>query len=74
MKIANEPAFPDSLGVGKNNPGHSFRGLTKREYFAAKAMEGEMASQEKGSFVANYEELAKQSMEIADALIKELEK
>lgn len=44
-------------------------GLTKREYFAAKAMQGIMADPES---VGTFESIAKRSVDIADALIKAL--
>lgn len=56
----NAPAFPDE----KNS------GLTKREYFAAMAMQGYLASYGR----ANAEHVAKIAVECADALLTELEK
>jgi hypothetical protein len=44
-------------------------GLTKREYFAAMAMQGLMAGDSKDSM----EEFAKYSVKMADALLKALE-
>jgi hypothetical protein len=59
---SNSPAFP----MGER--GHS--GLSKREYFAAMAMQGFIASSEK----INNEILARWSVEIADVLLEKLEK
>ena len=55
-------------------------GLTKREYFAALAMQGELASQFSKSYSANQydqgraDQLASLSVAFSDALIAELEK
>ena len=47
-------------------------GLTKREYFAAKAMQGFITKQNNGSI--NFEHLSDAAIMAADALIKALEK
>lgn len=47
-------------------------GLTKREYFAAVAMQGIMASPQNEYF--DIKEVARQAVEISDALIAELNK
>ena len=46
-------------------------GLTKREHFAAMAMQGLLSG---AHFQAPLDELCQQSVEVADALIKELNK
>jgi hypothetical protein len=46
----------------------STRGLTKREYFAAMAMQGVLASE------FEYDDVAKAALNFADNLIKELNK
>lgn len=81
MSTANEPAFPTPCGtavVTDYHPGHGdvrrtvdvcATGLTRREYFAAKAMQGLLASSE-----ADDASIAKYSVALADALIRELEK
>jgi hypothetical protein len=46
-------------------------GLTKREYFAAIAMQGLLAS---GNYLTNYKFLGEESVMFADALITELNK
>ena len=47
-------------------------GLTKREYFAAMAVQGLMASPHVDG--ATYEEITEAAVNVADALLKELEK
>jgi hypothetical protein len=59
-----------------NNTDYSegnFKGLTKREYFAGLAMQGLLASV---SYASNYKDgaIVSQSVKIADALLKELDK
>ena len=55
------PAFPF---------GTSFDGMTLRDYFAAKAMQGELASQREGYEWLSPEKLARHSYNIADAMLK----
>lgn len=60
-------------------PGNSqsmpnFKGLTKREYFAGLAMQGELSGQSPDSTWMDAESLVKRSVLLADALIKELNK
>lgn len=52
------PAFPPS------NPGYA-HGMTLRDYFAAKAMEGKLASGSTG-----YEEVAANAYRYADAMLE----
>ena len=59
----NAPAFPDK----KNS------GLTKREYFAAMAMQGYLASYGPAEPV-NSQHVAEKAVRCADALLTELEK
>lgn len=60
----NEPAFPNvDFSVNKIN---GASGMTLRDYFAAKAMNGILAREPKGLF-SNW---AKVSYEIADAMLK----
>lgn len=71
MSKANEPAFP---GFNKFpvDPG-----LTKREYFAAMAMQGLLAcpmGTQFSDYVHSPTECAMESVMFADALIAELEK
>ena len=64
MKNADSPAFP--------NP--SFRGLTKREYFAGMAMQGVLATDSYNDDEFGKKELAKKCVGIADELLLQLEK
>ena len=61
----NECAFP------ADNMTMSDGGMTIREYFAAKAMQGFISKQEQGSI--NFQPLSDASVMAADALIKALE-
>ena len=67
MTNANESinSIPDL-----NNHPSTWIGLTKREYFAAMAMSGLMANERTGK----PEEFAKYAVNVADALITELNK
>lgn len=66
MTYADESAFPE---VQKNPQfnSHSY-GLTKREYFAAMALQGSVAS----GFQCSNEKHAQAAIELADALIQAL--
>lgn len=72
MNKANVPAFPVPL-----NPGEAFKfngevdGLTKRELFAAMAMQGLLANAERD---AEAEGFARDAVRSADALLAELAK
>lgn len=67
MNNANDPAFPnenpDAVPV--------YSGLTKREYFAAMAMQGILSDASNG-IAPNWGRLAQDSLCAADALIKAL--
>ena len=73
MKNADMPAMPIELnGFGQYAP-EAYTGLTKREHFAAMAMQG-IISAPAGKFDVNSEvDIAYQSAVIADALLKELD-
>jgi len=58
------PAFPQPI-----NPGEQGRGMTLRDYFAAKALEGMCAGQQTQLF-ANQIHLAKGAYLLADAMMK----
>lgn len=65
--------------MSKNNGGPAFpgergHGLTIRDYFAAKAMQGALAGCATRGEVVDYKELAGLSYDIADAMIAEREK
>jgi hypothetical protein len=69
MKNSDKPAYPDNWDA-------KLPGLTKREYFAAMAMQGLLSNdcmidQTDSSSI---EWAAKSSVSVADALLKELEK
>jgi hypothetical protein len=66
--LGNEQAFA-SIAVDKDRT-YGDPGLTKREYFAAIALQGMLAS----NMNACYEEFAKRSVDCADALIDALNK
>ena len=63
------PAFP-TLHNGSTLPGQT--GMTLRDYFAAKAMQGMLA--EDGGGALNNEELAEFAYVIADEMLKAREK
>jgi hypothetical protein len=62
---ANEPAYPN-----KQVP--SWKGLTKREYFAAMALQGIIAN--KDGLDIKIERIVESAVDTADALIEELSK
>jgi len=76
---ANEPAYPtkrvERVRIGETEGGYAIEavhhGLTKREYFAALAMQGLLADPE---IVGKPEQYAKDAVTFADALLAELEK
>lgn len=73
MTDPNEPAFATpgvQYGNGEWDNGHA--GLTKREYFAAKAMEGYIAAGSSG--MPDAKNIATLAVETADRLIYELNK
>jgi hypothetical protein len=62
------PAFPlQSIGP-EFPPGYA--GMTLRDYFAAKAMQGELASQSPENEYTNLDALAALSYRMADAMLK----
>jgi hypothetical protein len=62
---ANEPAYP-------NIQVPSLKGLTKREYFAAMALQGIIAN--KDGLDIKIERIVESAVDTADALIEELNK
>ena len=60
----NPPAFPSA-----DFENHEFTGMTLRDYFAAKAMQGMFASSLLPQNVTN-EELSVESYKVADAMLK----
>lgn len=74
---SNNPAFP--LPKGNENVAPEVAGLTKREYFAAMAMQGAMANPASMGFASASkldpsEIIARSALKYADALIVELNK
>jgi hypothetical protein len=61
----NESAFPWQIDNGETMRGH--KGMTLRDYFAAKALQGMLAET---SLKATVEEFADKSYELADAMMK----
>ena len=49
-----------------------FGGLTKREYFAAMAMQGILSDRDNQGYTWNYEAMAADAVKMADQLIKQL--
>ena len=62
--MKNEPAFPNERFNGWGEP---FQGMTLRDYFAAKAMQGWLVETSEGVSVTA---LARFSYEMADAMLK----
>lgn len=75
---AEEPAFPTHSVWDNDKPeiGWIDGGLTKREYFAAMAMQGLLASRKEwvSDGRSNFEIAASLSLKYADALLAELNK
>jgi hypothetical protein len=67
---ANRPAYPLVINHETHQP---FDGLTKREYFAAMAMQGLLASCAGEHEYPIADKIAR-AVEMADALLSELEK
>ena len=66
--MRNEPAFPNE---GFNGWGEPFQGMTLRDYFAAKAMQGFLAyATHKGIYAPPDNELASAAFQLADAMLK----
>ncbi len=67
----NEPAFPNE---GFNGWGEPFKGMTLRDYFAAKAMQGQLSIRENLIALAReqikIEDVCLDSYAVADAMLK----
>ena len=76
MSKANEPAFPVEYGEGclMLKAGERPRGLSKREYFAAKAMQGILAATVHAPYVVAGPHIPQLAVQHADALLAELAK
>ena len=68
---ADEQAFPSQELNSDGSHYHGSLGLTKREYFAAKAMQGMLAD---GSAKSGCDLYARAAVEFADALLAAMEK
>jgi len=80
MEIGNQNAYPVTI-EDNGNPSITHLGLTKREYFAAMAMQGLLSNPEfikGGSFDfksrGTEEKLSSISTQLADELLKKLDK
>lgn len=67
--MTNEPAFPVGVDVTQNQWKPSF-GMSLRDYFAAKTLQGLMANVSANNWVNPYDNLAESSYEMADAMLK----
>ena len=86
MKVKNQPAFPVEVSVNENGNLNGIQtsnhtgfemGLTKREYFAAKALQGLLSIYDSNNTNIvpnknNVEYMAKLAVSAADALLLEL--
>lgn len=74
----DEPANPIYLESGLKYNSHIESGLTKREYFAAMAMQGLIISQGEKNIVNNWgvdgERISENAVHIANELLKQLDK
>ena len=82
MTNANEPISPTIINYDDGKPLNNYQvgnttehvsGLTKREYFAAMAMQG-LWSSVRNEYYTEYEKIASMAVKQADALINELNK
>jgi hypothetical protein len=65
----NQPAFPVFPETGAGHAS-AFQGMTLRDYFAAKAMQGAMSGCSTRGEVVIYSNLAGLSYDMADAMMK----
>lgn len=71
----NSTAFPFWEQNGFGAITHMMPGLTKREYFAAMAMQGLCSwNHNSGKMICNTTKIEEEAVELADNLIKELNK
>lgn len=71
INIINQSAYPFSIEIDKDCT-YNYYGLTKRELFAAMAMQGILANSER--IGGKDQELTQYSVMLSDALINELNK
>jgi len=75
MENGKKPAFSVALHDNGNALHKEAMGLTKREYFAGLAMQGLMTSQDQnGSWRHDIKTCAEISVQMADAILAELDK
>lgn len=75
MDDLNQPAFPSKRMPSIHNPDQSpieYQGMTLRDYFAAKAMQGIIAKY--GNTLQSPETTAKEAYEMANAMLEERNK
>ena len=77
MKNSDKPAYPSQLQEGESSEltgklGNA-DGLTKREYFAAMAMQGILVNMGRNRF-DSIVQVTEEAVKAADALLKEIEK
>lgn len=72
-KTTGGPAFPESYGDPRN-PGWIGWGMTLRDYFAAKAMQGVIAQSQGSALASKCVHAAKYAYEMADAMLSERNK
>ena len=70
-KVLRHSIFPVNVDINNLKDHVIYQGLTKREYFAAMAMQGILSG---AQYLDNYELFAKHAVAAADALIAELNK
>ncbi|HNR90727.1 MAG TPA: hypothetical protein PKM65_20495 [Spirochaetota bacterium] len=72
--IPNEPAFPRTMWTGsdKNNAHRDVAGMSLRDYFAAKAMQGALSAAipVNGHIEIDGNEYAKAAYALADSMLK----
>ncbi|CAM7712442.1 hypothetical protein [Citrobacter portucalensis] len=61
------PAFPELGNVGCNSDWQSESGMTLRDYFAAKAMQGRLANPD---WLCSDDRTATEAYQIADAMLR----
>ncbi len=73
MNNGNRSAMPTYINdkIGVYNTINDLTGLTKREFFAGMAMQ---ANRSRSTTYESWEDLAKDSVEMADSLLAELDK
>ena len=66
----NQPAFPTTQYANGLSPTGHDNGMTLRDYFAARAMQGAISGCSTRGEVVMYSDLAGLSYEVADAMMK----